>query len=101
MADWAPDVEQKSSKFLPVTAGVCVTLKKHSRGWWLGFDAEAPVRAVGWLTEVPFALWEIEKAFDIDDYHTFQTEKDKFLKLSTIATETATGRNKSLENHFF
>ena len=43
-----------------------VTLERHSRGWWFGFDKAQPGGAKGWLPDICFSVWVIKRPFAVD-----------------------------------
>ena len=43
-----------------------VTMTKQAEGWWFGFDAAQPDNAKGWLPDVCFVVYVINKAFKMD-----------------------------------
>jgi len=80
LSDWAPVAETASpARFLTVKSGMIVAIKKHSNGWWFGFDAAQPDSAKGWLPDVCFVVWVIHKAFAVD---ASLARKGGFLNLS-------------------
>jgi len=90
LSDWAPadaatassSCDTSSPQFLPVKSGMNVTLKKHSGGWWFGFDAAQLDGAKGWLPDVCFTLWVIHTAFSIDKIDPSADMKGQYLNLS-------------------
>jgi len=77
LSDWAPDAETTASsspssssvrhRYLSVKSGMIVTMsKQEAAGWWFGFDAAQPDNAKGWLPDVCFVVYVINKAFAVD-----------------------------------
>jgi len=66
LSDWAPDAETASVRYryFSVKSGMIVTMTKQAESWWYGFDAAR--NAKGWLPDVCFVVYVINKAFKVD-----------------------------------
>lgn len=69
LRSWTPDEASSSStpstKYLPLSVGTRITLKRDSgNGWWF---AEKPDGAQGWCPETHFTCWEIVKVYAMEE----------------------------------